>query len=95
MEEQLRKLLSGITELKLADDADFDYIGELETQVIRKLREPIDQMAAQGMTQAPPSMAQTQAPGNPLLGMAGQGGISPSTDTAPAADELRRLMMSR
>jgi hypothetical protein len=113
MEEQLRKLLGSFADLKLSENADFDYIGKLETAVLAKLREPIDMAAQQGLTAVPPGISQGMAPamgggpvppmdGMPMGGMPmaapvppalGQGGITPSPNTAPAADELRRILM--
>ena len=124
MQEQLRKLLGSFADLKLSDDADFDYINKLETAVIAKLREPIDSAAQQGLTAVPPGISQgggmppemammggggmpPMGGGMPPMGggggmppmapppMTGQGGITPSPNMAPAADELRRVLMSR
>lgn len=112
MQEQLRKLLGSFADLKLSDDADFNYINKLETAVIAKLREPIDNAAQQGLTAVPPGISQgggmppemaMGGGGMPPMAMApppappmtGQGGITPSVNAAPAADELRRMLMSR
>lgn len=57
MEEILRKQLGAFADLKLADDADFDFITDLETRVLGKLRGPIDQMQQQGLTAAPAQLA--------------------------------------
>ena len=80
MEELLRKQLGAFADLKLADDADFDFITDLETRVLGKLREPIDQMAQQGLTAAPPQLAggmggppPEAAPMGPPPGMGGAG----------------------
>jgi UDP:flavonoid glycosyltransferase YjiC (YdhE family) len=115
MSEQLRKLLGSFADLKLSDDADFDYINKLETAVIAKLREPIDRAAQAGLTAVPPGISQGGMPPEmggmppemammaggapmgppPAAPMMGQGGITPSVNAAPAADELRRMLMSR
>jgi hypothetical protein len=110
-------LLGSFADLKLSEDADFDYIGKLETAVLAKLREPIDRVAQMGLTAVQPGISQGMspvmgggpvppmdgmmppmggapmaAPGPPALG---QGGITPSPNMAPAADELRRILMSQ
>lgn len=105
MQEQLRKLLGSFADLKLSEDADFDYIGKLETAVLAKLREPIDRVAQQGLTAVQPGISQGMVPvmgGGPVPPMAapvppalGQGGITPSPNMAPVADELRQILMNR
>lgn len=82
--EILRKLLSSFTELKLAEDADFDWIAEEEARIIGKLREPYDManqnMQAQGLTGAAPPEMMGGGMGQelPMVGgpppMAGPGG---------------------
>lgn len=95
--EQLQKLLRDFADMKVTPDADLPFIIDLETRVIGKLREPIDQ--AQPMS---------QVPGNPGLGMSiGMQGQAPSpmgkpapgvprgmTPSAPmpSPDELRRVL---
>lgn len=64
-QEQLTKLLGQLSQLKLAEDADFDFIGDIETRIIGKLREPIDR--ANALSEA----AQQPAPGpDPMAAMA-------------------------
>lgn len=74
MDEILRKQLSMFADLKLADDADFDWIAEQEAKIIERLRGPQDRanaiMAQQQSTAVTPqmggAMGQTQpqtAPG--------------------------------
>jgi len=86
MEENLRKMLSGVTELKLSDDPDWDFITGLETAVLSKLRQPLDQVAQQGLTAAPPELAMGgpgmggQTPGMPPgMAMGGQQAMTPPT----------------
>jgi hypothetical protein len=109
MNEQLRKMLSSFADLKLSEDADFDYIGKLETAVLAKLRQPIDSAAQQGLTAVQPGISQMGGggmavpPPSPMMGgapmggppMMGQGGLTPSPNMMPAADELRAMLMNR
>jgi hypothetical protein len=104
MTEMLRKMLGQISELKLTDDPDWDFITGLETGIVSKLREPIDQIAQAGLTAVPPGISQSP------MGMAGAGGMGggmagpplmpPPTQmgglqgrpTMPNPDELRRML---
>lgn len=60
MDEILRKQLSMFADLKLADDADFDWIAEQESKIIERLRGPQDRanaaMQAAQTTQVTPQM---------------------------------------
>lgn len=88
MSEGLRSLLNAITDLKVTPDADLEWLIGLETQVLQKLREPVQQI-----------MGQT---GDALGGM--QGGMAPQPPPGPGVpgvmggspmpnpDELRRLI---
>jgi hypothetical protein len=78
MEEKLRKLLPQIADMKLAEDADQEFIGGLETRLIGKLREPIDRMAAMQQTAADPMAAMQPSPEMAgVQGDTGAGGIPP------------------
>lgn len=80
MDEILRKQLAAFSDLKLADDADFDWIAEQEAKIIEKLRGPQDKaraiMEAQGSTAVTPQM------GGP---MGGQPSTAPAGDPNMAA----------
>lgn len=60
MDEILRKQLSMFADLKLADDADFDWIAEQESKIIERLRGPQDRanaiMQQEQTTQVSPQM---------------------------------------
>lgn len=74
MEEVLRKQLAMFADMKLADDADFDWIAKQEASIIERLRGPQDRanaiMAQQQTTAVTPQM------GGPI-------GASPQTMPAP------------
>jgi hypothetical protein len=104
MAEGMRALLSSISDMKILPDADLQFILGIEQQIVAKLREPIDRMQQQGITQAGPpqgpppgSMAGAMTQG----GMPGQsagagGGGVPGVMQArqqPNPDELRRVLM--
>jgi len=101
MEENLRKMLSSITELKLSDDPDWDLIEGLETSMLGYLRRPLDSMAQQGLTAAPPALAGMgmmgggQAPagpaGPPVMAPTQMGGLN-GRPSIPSPDELRRIL---
>lgn len=71
--EGLQKILSDITDLKLAPDADMQFVYDLETQVIQKIRAPQDQLAAVQAQQA----GQGGMPSAPPMAPPG-GGMDPS-----------------
>ena len=100
--EMLQKMLVDLAEMKLAPDADMQFIIDLETQVLGKLRNPIEQATQGGLS---------QVPGDPMLGMAigAQGQAPPmgmppmpqspegvngvrSMPQMPPVDELRRML---
>lgn len=55
MPESLVKMLADISNLKTLPDADVAWIiDNLETPVLKKIREPLEQMYANGSSQVPP-----------------------------------------
>lgn len=103
MEEILRKQLSMYADLKLADDADFDWIATQEAQVIQKLRGPQDQMQTQGITGAAPSapvpgMPPGMAPPMPEPGAMGGGtpvGVPSAAGGDPTLDMMLQAMAAK
>lgn len=102
-QEELTKLLTSIAQMKALPDADLQFLTQLETMVLSQLRAPIDAMQAQGMTNAPSSLAVGAPAGGPGPqgpppgpGGGGGGGLPgvPSMVGAglPNPDELRRLL---
>lgn len=87
MDEILRKQLSMFADLKLADDADFDWIAKQEAGIIEKLRGPQDR--AKAMMEAQATTAVTPQMGGPVGGMP-MGG---QPATAPAGDPNMDLIM--
>jgi hypothetical protein len=101
MDEILRKQLAAFSDLKLADDADFDWIAEQEAKIIEKLRGPQDKaraiMEAQQTTAVTPQMGgpmggqpATAPAGDPnmdliMQAMQQQGGMPPSPGAVPGA----------
>lgn len=47
MAEALQGLLGDISQIKVMPDADLEWLVNLETMILAKLREPIDQLAGQ------------------------------------------------
>jgi hypothetical protein len=82
MDEILRKQLAMYADLKLADDADFDWIAQQEAGIIEKLRGPQDR--AKAMIEAQGSTAMTPQMGGPMGGQPA---------TAPAPDPNMQLIM--
>jgi len=82
MDEILRKQLAMYADLKLADDADFDWIAQQEAGIIEKLRGPQDR--AKAMIEAQGSTAMTPQMGGPMGGQPA---------TAPPPDPNMQLIM--
>ena len=82
MDEILRKQLSMFADLKLADDADFDWIAQQEAGIIEKLRGPQDR--AKAMIEAQGATAMTPQMGGPMGGQPA---------TAPPPDPNMQLIM--
>lgn len=101
MAEGMRALLSSISDMKILPDADLQFILGIEQQIVAKLREPIDRMQQQGITQAGPP--QGPPPGSMAGGMTQQGMPGQSAGPAgvpgvmqarpqPNPDEMRRML---
>lgn len=88
MAEALQRMLGDISQMKTLPDGDLEYLANLETMVLKKLREPIDAVQAMGLSQAggggqpgamPPGMGpgggMQMPPAGPPMGGQGAGGI--------------------
>lgn len=94
MVEGLQALLHDITDLKATPDADLEFLINLETTILQKMREPVQQMMGQELggpmggptpPMMPPGGASPMGPGAGVPGvMSGRG--------MPNPDELRRLI---
>jgi len=94
MAEALRGLLSQIAEMKAMPDADIEYLGSLENQVLGFLRAPIEAQKAQ-MAMGNAAMSGGMGGGAAgLLGLAprGMGGQMAAPNVGGMGDELRRLI---
>lgn len=105
MQEGLNGLLSSISEMKTMPDADLNFLIQLETTILQKIREPYDQMSGQMSAPTPGGQPMPPPPGAMPGGMPGgggpggfpmgQGGGARGMRTEPAApnpDELRRML---
>lgn len=88
MQETLQRLLTDIAQMKTLADADLPWIVELETMVINKIRQPVEQMQQPGGPLAQPGGA-PPPPGLPAG--APMGGMNAGA-AAPNPDELQRLL---
>jgi hypothetical protein len=100
MSEGLQRMMADLSFMKSLPDADLEFLVDLETTILQKLREPIDSMANQmgpaGAVApgggaptgpgAPPPMPVTMSP--PGGGVAGLRQEAPM----PNPDELRRML---
>ena len=107
MSEGLAKLAQDITALKFAPDADVGFLIGLETTILQKLREPLDNAAGQmapppgnamemGAPPGPPMGAGPMMPGGggPPMGMPGPGGGPPPLPGARFSPDMLRAALS-
>lgn len=91
--ELMQRFLADLGQSKAVfSESDLAAAVETETFILQKLRQPIESMASQGLTSAPPDVlgqGNMGAPG-PTPGT-GMRGITPSAPM-PNADELRRVL---
>lgn len=89
MIEALQRFLQDIGQMKTLADADLPWLVELESMVLTKIREPLDQMQQSGALPPPP-----QDPG--MMGGspagAAMGGGMMAGPQMPNPDELNRLL---
>lgn len=104
--EVLQSVLSDISVAKTLPDADLNFLVELETMILQKLRQPLDQASGQlgpaGPTTPPPPGAGPGAMGGPTppppmpggaeFAMPGGGGPPGVRNAGPPPDELARLL---
>lgn len=94
MEEVLRKQLSMYADMKLAEDADFDWIAEQESKVIERLRAPQDQananMAQSGASAVPPMSGGMQ----PGIGEQMPPVMSPAGGVVPTGDPNLEMILA-
>ena len=99
MQEALQRLLTDVAQMKTLADADLPWLVELESMVIGKIREPLDQMNQSG--QLPPAGPGGGPMGGAMPAPGGSPGLSAGTPmgggmnagaAAPNADELARLL---
>lgn len=98
LQEVLQRFLKDIAQAKATlPETELDFLYELESMLLGKLREPVQQMMDQGqLPQTPPPNAQGMPPQmqGMMTGPTGgtsSGGVAPMSP-APNADELRRLL---
>lgn len=93
MAEGLQKLLSDIAAMQAAPDADLDFLGQLQTVILTKIRAPFDQtqQSQAGIGGAPSPDAQPGPPAQQPFGPAAVPGTR-NPGATPNADELRRVV---
>jgi len=105
--EILQSILGDISVAKTLPDADLQFLVELETMILSKVREPMDQAAGQLGPQGPaapggpPPGAMGPPPGMPPMGpmpggpppdTGGGAGVPGLRNPGPSPDELSRLL---
>lgn len=101
MAEFLQRMIGDIAEAKSLPDADLEFLISLETNILQKLRAPIDAMMGQ-MEQGGAAGAQAGLPQTPMMPSMPGGGppMAPpervagirSDPSMPPTDEIRRML---
>ncbi len=90
MQEALQRLIIDVVQMKTLADADLPWLVELESMVLTKIRQPVEQMQQPGgalaQPQGPPPMGGGMAAGSPM------GGGMSAGPQMPNPDELQRLL---
>ena len=100
MVEALQRIYKTITEAKLVQDADMPFLVQMETMLLDRIKQPVDQMQQQGMFGGAPSPGMppgmppggTPPPAAPSFGGTGGGMGGVAQGAAPNFDELRRML---
>lgn len=95
MVEGLQKLFKDVGQLKLTSDADMPFIIQLETTIMDKLKQPVQQMTQQGDLPPDPQGGDPmggQGMPMPPQGMPMQAGGLMQGGAPPNPDELRRIL---
>ena len=90
MAESLQKMLGDVADMKVLPDADLQFLIELETVILQKLRAPIDDIMGQsgGQPQMGGAVPGSGAPNMPMERVAGIRNEAPM----PNMDEFMRSM---
>lgn len=64
MAESLQKMLGDVADMKVLPDADLQFLIELETVILQKLRAPIDQIMGQAQPQGAMNTMDPAFPGS-------------------------------
>lgn len=97
MAESLQKMLGDVADMKVLPDADLQFLIELETVILQKLRAPIDDIMGQGAGNGNQStvgvVPGSGAPAGPMGGMP-MGRVAGIRNEAPMPnmDEFMRSM---
>lgn len=93
MAESLQKMLGDVADMKVLPDADLQFLIELETVILQKLRAPIDDIMGQSGGQPQPQQMMGGVPGSgaPMPGGERVAGIR-NEAPMPNMDEFMRSM---
>lgn len=92
MQEALQRLLTDVAQMKTLADADLPWLVELESMVLTKIRQPVDQMQQPGGALAQPTGPMQPPMGGGMPAGSPMGGGMMAGAQAPNADELSRLL---
>lgn len=91
MAESLQKMLGDVADMKVLPDADLQFLIELETVILQKLRAPIDDIMGQSAGQMQQQMPMVPGSGAPSMPMERVAGIR-NEAPMPNMDEFMRSM---
>ena len=97
--ELMQRFLADLGQFKAtASESDLAASVELETVILQMLRAPIESIASQGLTSAPPEVLGGAGGGMPGMGNMAAPGPTPGEgprQPMPSPDELRRVLGGR
>lgn len=91
MAESLQKMLGDVADMKVLPDADLQFLIELETVILQKLRAPIDDIMGQGPMNNQSMVGQVPGSGAQAMPMERVPGIR-NEAPMPNMDEFMRQM---
>lgn len=86
MIEALQKLMREIADMKTLPDADMPFLVQMENMILQRMKQPVDDLRAQG--QLPPAAPQ-QAP---MMAGSPMGGGMMAGPQMPPMDEMNRML---
>lgn len=92
MAESLQKMLGDVADMKVLPDADLEFLIQLETVILQKLRAPIDEIMGQGSQGNQQMLGQPSGSQQPAMTQPERVPGLRMEPNMPSPDELQRMM---